>query len=114
MPQRTNAFQELVSLVQKALAPAGAVVTDSALLDVAGMSEPREIDVLIETDVGPYRIKIAVEARDHQRKMDSTQFESLIGKYLGEGGVKVNKIVIVTHNGFFEPVVQRAERSESS
>src|SRR5207245_10108016 len=88
MPRRTNDFQELVSLVQKALVPTGAVVTDSALVGIPGMSEPREIDVLIETAVGPYRITIAVEARDHRRKMDSTKMESLIRKYMGSGAEK--------------------------
>lgn len=110
MPKRTNDFQEFVTLVQKALVPSGAEVTESALVDVPGMSEPREIDVLIETAVGPYHMKIAVEAKDHRRKMDSTQFESLMGKYLVEGGVKVNKVVIVTHNGYFAPVIQRAKQ----
>ncbi|NQT11115.1 MAG: hypothetical protein HQ582_00100 [Planctomycetes bacterium] len=110
MPRRTNDFQELVSLVQKALVPSGAKVTDSALVDVPGMSEPREIDVLIETAVGPYHLKIAVEAKDNRRKMDSTQFEALMGKYLVEGGVKVSKVVIVTHNGFYEPVIERAKQ----
>ena len=88
----------------------GAKVTDSPLVDVPGMSEPREIDILIESEVGPYRIKIAVEAKDHHRKLDSTQFESLVGKYFVEGGVKVDKVVIVTHNGFYKPVIERAKR----
>ncbi len=110
MPRRTNGFQELVSLVQKALVPAGAVVTDSPLVDVPGMGEPREIDVLIEQSIGPYRMKIAVEAKDHRRKMDSTQFEAIVGKYFGDGRVKVNKVVIVTHNGFYTPVIERAKQ----
>src|SRR5690606_8449036 len=75
-----------------------------------GMSEPREIDVLIETAIGPYHMKIAVEAKDNRRKLDSTQFESLVGKYFVEGGVKVNKVVIVTHNGFYNPVIERARQ----
>ena len=107
MPKRSNEFQELVSLIQKALAPQGAKVTDSALDD-----RGREIDILIESQVGPYRIKIAVEAKDEGRKMDSTKFESIIGKYLVEGGVKVNKIVVITHRGFYKPVIQRAEALE--
>lgn len=111
MPKRTNDFQELVSLVQKALAPVGAKISDSPLVDVPGMSEPREIDVLIESDVGPYHIKIAVEAKDQGRKLDSTQFESIVGKYFLEGGVKVNKVVIITHNGFYQPVIDRAKQS---
>jgi len=110
MPKRTNDFQELVSLVQKALVPAGAKVSDSHLMDVPGMSEPREIDILIESAIGPYHMKIAVEAKDHRRKMDSTQFESLVGKYFVEGGVKVNKVVIVTHRGFYQPVIDRAKK----
>lgn len=103
MPKRTNEFQELVSLIQKAVAPRGAKVTDSAL-DERG----REIDILIESQVGPYRIKIAVEAKDEGRKMDMTKFESIIGKYLAHGGVKADKVVIITHRGFFRPVVTRA------
>ena len=83
---------------------------ESALVDVPGMNEPREIDVLIETAIGPYHMKIAVEAKDNRRKLDSTQFESLVGKYFVEGGLKVNKVVIVTHNGFFNPVIQRAKQ----
>ena len=85
-------------------------MTDSPLIDVPNMSEPREIDVLIETHVGPYQMKIAVEAKDNTRKMDSTQFESLMGKYFVEGGIKVNKVVVVTHNGFYEPVMNRAKQ----
>ena len=107
MPRRTNDFQKLVTLVQKALAPKGAKVTESFLMELPGTGEAREIDVLIETSVGPYRIKIAVEAKDHYRKMDSTQFEAILGKY-SEGGVKVDKIVVVTSSGFYQPVIERA------
>jgi hypothetical protein len=108
MPQRTNDFQELVARVHRALAPEGAIVTESAMVETSVEGETREIDVLIETNVAPYRIRIAVEAKDEGRPMDSTKFESIIGKYLVEGGVKVNKIAVVTHHGFYEPVVRRA------
>ncbi|OAI51137.1 hypothetical protein AYO44_17300 [Planctomycetaceae bacterium SCGC AG-212-F19] len=96
-------------MIQRALAPQGARITESALVDVPGISEGREIDILIETEVGPYHIKIAVEAKDEGRKMDSTKFESLLGKYNVEGGVKVNKVVIVTHQGCYQPVIDRAK-----
>lgn len=110
MPKRTNDFQKLVTLVQRALAPNGAKITESHLVDVPGQSEPREIDILIETDVGPYRIRIAVEAKDEGRKLDSTKFEAIVGKYFLDGGVKVNKVVIVTHRGFYKPVIERARQ----
>jgi len=110
MPKRTNDFQKLVTLVQQSLAPKGAKITESHLVDVPGQSEPREIDVLIESNIGLYRIKIAVEAKDEGRKLDSTKFEAIVGKYLIEGGVKVDRIVIVTHRGFYRPVIERAAK----
>jgi hypothetical protein len=97
-------------MIQHALAPSGAKVTESTLASDPGTFGEREIDILIETAVGPYTIKIAVEAKHEGRKMDSTKFESILGKYLVEGGVKVNKIVIVTHHGFFQPVIDRAKQ----
>ena len=108
MPQRTNEFQELVTLVQQAFAPVGARITPSAMVDVPGQSTQREIDVLIESGVGPYSIKIAVEAKDEGRKMDQVRFEQLLGKYFSEGSIKVNKLVVITHNGFYDPVIERA------
>jgi hypothetical protein len=96
-------------MIQRALAPRGAKVTESAMVDVPGISDGREIDILIETAVGPYHIKIAVEAKDEGRKMDSTKFESILGKYNIEGGVRVNKVVVITHQGFYQPVIDRAK-----
>jgi len=110
MPPRTNPFQELVTLVQRALAPTGAKITPSAMVDVPGQDSQREIDVLIESSLGPYRITIAVEAKDERRKMDQSRLEQLLGKYTTEGSIKVNKLVIVTHQGFHEPAIERAKR----
>lgn len=96
MPQRTNEFQELVTLIQRAFAPVGAKVTSSAMVDVPGQSSQREIDVLIESGIGPYTIKIAVEAKDEGRKMDQVKFEQLIAKYFSERSIKVNKLLSLT------------------
>ncbi len=108
MPQRTNEFQELVALIQRAYATEGATVTESKLEDVMPGDE-REIDILIEKTVATYRIKIAVEAKDEKRPMDSVGFDKILGKYhLGCG--LINKIVIVTHNGYTEKVVRKAKQ----
>jgi hypothetical protein len=109
MPKRTNPFQELVAMIQRAFAPAGAKITESALVNVPFNSDTREIDVLIEAPPGSAHLKIAVEAKDEGRKMDSTKFESLLGKYLVRGGVEVDKLIVITHRGFSKPVIQRAK-----
>lgn len=108
MPKRSNEFQELVALIQRALAPEFATVQESVLVETEGEQDTREIDVLIETKISEYSLKIAVEAKDEGRKMDSTKFESIVGKYLVDGGVRVNKVVVITHRGFYKPVIERA------
>jgi hypothetical protein len=108
MPRRTNEFQKLVSLIQRALAPKGATVTDSAMVAVPGLAGFREIDVLIAGDFGPYRLKVAVEAKGLKRPLDLSVFESIVGKYFGKTGIPVNKVVVVTPNGFTPDVIREA------
>ena len=69
----------------------------------------REIDILVETAVGPYTVKIAVEAKDEGRKLDATKIETIIGKYRGSGALQVNKVVVVARNGFTPEARTRAQ-----
>ncbi|QDT71402.1 hypothetical protein [Lacipirellula limnantheis] len=112
MPKRTNDFQKLVRLIQQAFAPKGATVTESAMEPVPGFKNPREIDILVQTQVGPYRIRIAVEATDSGRKLDHATLGKIYSKYFGDGSVKVNKVVIVTREGFTEDAVARAKLND--
>jgi len=109
VPQQTNDFQKLVTLIQRTLAPEKAKVTPCAMVPCYGTAKMREIDVLIESEVGPYNIKIAVEAKDHKRKLDVTHIEAMIGKYKSSA-VQVNKVVIISHRGFTEEAKKRAEQ----
>lgn len=109
MPQRTNAFQELVSLIKKALARDGDTVEDSAMVSVRGLETEREIDILHKTSDGFSTIKISVEARDEGRKIDVTTFEELCAKYRGEGRVCVDKFMIVSRHGFTEGAIEKAK-----
>ena len=99
MPKRTNSFQNLVTLVQEALVPTGKVIA-SHMVPGLTPGKFREIDVYIETAIGPYSIKIAVEAKDESRKFDVTSMEEIVGKYRGRNNVSVDKVVVVTHRGF--------------
>ena len=108
MPKRSNSFQDLVTLIQEALAPLGATVTPSAMVPSRTSGNLREIDVLVETSVGPYSIKIAVEAKDERRKLDATKIEAIIGKYRGNGALQVNKIVVIARNDYTPEARTRA------
>ncbi len=110
MPVRSNDFQRLVRQVQQVFAPAGAKVTESALVpDALGMQ--REIDVILEGDFGEFRMKIAVEAKDHRRAIDKTIVEQLATKYRQGDGVQVNQVVLVSANGFTRSAKDFAKRS---
>ena len=100
MPARTNDFQKLVALIQASLAPLGAKVTESAMVSTPNLSDPTEIDVLIEHESEHFRMKIAYEARDTGRRFSKTSFNELFGKYVGNSGVPVDKFVFVSSSGF--------------
>jgi len=92
-------------MIQQALAPVGAIVTECAMVDGS-----REIDVLIEAAIGPYKMKVAVEAKDEKRALDIGFIEQMIGKYLTPGGIPVNQVVAVARNGFTKKAQDRANQ----
>lgn len=108
MPARTNEFQELVARIKMAFSDRNAVIKESAMVEVEGLEGAREIDVLIEEPNGEFRFKVAVEAKDESRKMDLTKLESLIGKYTGPGCVPVEKVIVVTRQGYTENAKKKA------
>src|SRR5438094_6755377 len=108
MPKRSNDCQRLVKAVQQAMAPKGAKVTESVIVENAGVS--REIDVLVEGEFGVYRMKIAVEAKDHFRPLDVTAVEQIACKYRPGDGILVNQGVIVSKSGFTRDTAEIAER----
>ena len=108
MPQRTNEFQELVSLIRRSLAKDGDTVQDSAMVRVQGLETEREIDLLHKTSDGFSTIKIAVESKDEGRKIDVTTLEQLCAKYRGEGRICVDKFMLVSRNGFTEGAIEKA------
>ncbi len=101
MPKRTNPFQQLVHMIESALAPMGAKITESA------MENGREIDVLIESELGQYNMKIAVEAKNEKCPLDVGTIEQYIGKYQ-VGGIPVNQVVVVSSSGFTHKARKKA------
>lgn len=108
MPKRTNEFQKLVKMVQHSLSGDNVRITESAMESVEGLGF-REIDILIEGEIGVHHIKIAVEAKDHRRKIDVTVVESIISKYYGVKSIPVNKVILVSSRGFTSGAIQKAK-----
>lgn len=105
MPQRTNDFQELIALIHRQLAPAGATVAESAIREDAVTHHGREIDITIEHELVGYPITLAIECRDHERPQDVTWIEGLIGKYLHQ----VAHVIAVSSSGFTDQALEKAK-----
>jgi hypothetical protein len=107
MPERTNEFQKIVDIIQRLYAPKDAIITTSAMITPSSGGAPREVDILIEFKTDLYPFKVAVEAKDFSRAIDVTGIEVYGGKYNSNGGIVVNKVIIVAHS-FTEAAKQRA------
>ena len=105
VPPRTNPFQSLIAFIERAVAPTGAKVTESALVDERASEIERETDVMITAEIGKHPVKIAVECRDHESPQDVTWIDSLIGKYQT---LPVDKVVAVSRSGFTTAALAKA------
>ena len=109
MPKRTNDFQQLIAFIEGQLAPKGATVTESAMLEALDGSGPAEVDVLIELKVGEHTVRMALECRDHKRKQSVTWIEQLEGRYRH---LPVDKVIAVTRTGYSKTAYIRAQASK--
>jgi hypothetical protein len=108
MPKRSNFFQRLIFEIEQSLTDTSkTTITESALLKDQNTDEEREIDILIESEISGYPIRIAIECRNYRRKCNSTWIEQLIGKYQD---LPVDKVIAVSRNGFYRPAIDKAQR----
>ena len=107
MPKRSNAFQRLIASIETQLAPAGAKVTESVMLNTRDGTAQREVDVLIEGALGGHKVCLAVECRDHKRLQPVTWIDELQGKY---SNLPVDKVIAVSRSGFSRVAQKRAAR----
>lgn len=87
----------MIALLESQLAPHDARVTESKLMkdEVDGIE--REIDVIIEAEVGGHPVVIGIECRDHRRPATVTWIDQIIGKYQH---LPVSNVVVVSRSGF--------------
>lgn len=106
MPKRTNEFQGLVTRIVKQLTASGATVSESVLLPERREGEDlREVDTLLFVDMGFFRLTVAIESRDHNRKQSIQWIDELDGKYRQ---LDVDKVIAVSSSGFTKSAMRKA------
>jgi len=106
MPKRSNAFQELVALLERQLAPSGATVYESKMLKDTRTGEDREVDIVIDTEVGVHPLRIGIEVIDRKRPTSSPWIESIAKKH---EDLPIDKSIVVSRSGFYHPASQKAQ-----
>lgn len=96
MPKRSNDFQRLVYLVRVNLSE-GAKVTESKLMRDRLTKRFREVDVVIEGDVGSQHVIVSVECRDHRRVADVGWVDAMKAKHDRLG---TNALLLASRSGF--------------
>jgi hypothetical protein len=107
MPKRTNDYQKLVLAVNMHFASKSAKVTESAMLYDASSEQDREIDILLEDDIGGIKILVGVECTAGKRPLTVAKLDEIIAKHKDCG---VNKTVIVSKFGFANTTAIKAQK----
>jgi hypothetical protein len=105
MPKRTNAFQDLIELLERQLAPTDAMGFASRLLMDCRTGQKREVDIIIETHSGIHPLKIGIEVVDRRRPASSTWIEQVAKKH---EDLPIDKSIVVSRSGFYRPALEKA------
>jgi hypothetical protein len=75
------------------------------MLEDSVTGEPREVDIVAESRVGPYTLRLGIECRDHQRPADVTWVEQIAKKH---EHLSTDKVVLWSASGFTPAALKKA------
>jgi hypothetical protein len=105
MPQRSNDFQQLIYLIHHQI-DNEAKVTESKLLSDRITNTNREVDIVIEKQIGDYSILVSVECQGRGRVASVEWVEQMIAKHQA---LPTNKLILVSRSGFTEAALQKSK-----
>src|SRR5262249_28332651 len=95
----------IVSRIEAALAPRGAIIKSPDRIKDKVTDEDREVDVSIRYQIGSIPVLITVECRDRNDPQDDTWLEQLATKRWKVGAAKT---IAVSSSGFTAPAITHA------
>jgi hypothetical protein len=98
-------FENLAADIQRQLAPEARVATNIKLLGKRTGTE-RQIDILVEQEVGQYSIRVVIDCKDYKAPVDVKDVEMFMGLVEDVGA---NKGAIITATGFTSTGKKRAK-----
>ncbi|MBJ2135801.1 hypothetical protein JEU11_04975 [Paraglaciecola chathamensis] len=107
MPKRTNDYQKLILAINNHFALQSAKVTESAMLFDASTEQYREIDILLEDEIGGIKALVGVECTTVKRPLTVAKLDEIIAKHKD---CHINKTVIVSKFGFANTTAIKAQK----
>lgn len=108
--QDWKALEQLIADIQKDFAP-GAKVTHNATLFGHDTETTRQIDVLVEQQIGQFPMRIIVECKDYARPVDAPVLEAFVGVI---NDVRANQGCMVSAKGFTKSARNLAKKHQVS
>ena len=99
-------LEHLVAEIQKQLAP-DAIVTHNVKLPGLQSETQRQIDVLVEQNIGQYTMRIVIDCKDYASPVDVKGVEEFYGLVQDVGA---HKGALVCPNGFTKSAKKRAKK----
>jgi hypothetical protein len=99
-----KALENLVAMIQKQLSP-DASVQHNVMLDGLDSETKRQIDVLVEQNIGQYTIRIVIDCKDYSKPVDVKGVEEFHGLVQD---VRAHKGALVCPAGFTKSALKRA------
>lgn len=99
-------LENLVAMIQKQLSP-DASVQHNVMLEVIDSETKRQIDVLVEQNIGQYTMRIVIDCKDYSRPVDVKGVEEFHGLVQD---VRAHKGALVCPAGFTKSALKRAKK----
>jgi len=99
-------LEYLVAMIQKQLSP-DATVQHNVMLDGVESETKRQIDVLVEQNIGQYTMQIVIDCKDYAKPVDVKGVEEFQGLVQD---VRAHKGALVCPSGFTKAALKRARK----
>jgi len=105
--KKSKLFEKVVQIVQESYRdhPNTEITHQYKIPNISGRK--REIDILIETRVNNIEIKVAIECKDHSRKIEAKEIEAFHSKCLRIP--EINKKLFVSRKGYAADAINAAK-----
>jgi hypothetical protein len=106
MPRKGREFELLIGKLENIVLPKGAKISSPGFIKDRITGQQREVDILIEHNVGTSNIKIVIECRDRTSTQDTQWIEQIHTKL---NDINVHKAIVVSSSRFTQPAIEKAK-----